>query len=62
MVLLIHYGTTMIYRTTITTKRVNYKGQLRLKTGKLQMEVQNGKEYDWIKIEELLQATIYQDT
>jgi hypothetical protein len=57
MVLLIHYSTTMIYRTTKTTKRVNYKRRLRLKTGKLQMEVQNGKEYDWIKIEELLQPS-----
>jgi hypothetical protein len=47
----------MIYRTTKTTKRVNYKGQLRLKTGKLQMKVQNGKEYDWITIEKLLQPS-----
>jgi hypothetical protein len=27
------------------------------KTGKLQMEVQNGKEYDWIKIEEFIQPS-----
>ncbi len=47
----------MIYRTTKTTKRVSYKEQLKLKTGKLQMEVQNGKEYDWIKREELLQPS-----
>ena len=57
MVLLIHYSTTVIYRTTKTTNRVNYKGKLRLKTGKLQMEVQNGREYDWRKIEELLQPS-----
>ena len=57
MVLLVHYSTTVIYRTTKTTNRVKYKGKLRLKTGKLQMEVQNGIEYDWRKIEELLQPS-----
>ncbi len=46
MVLLVHYSTTVIYRTTKTTNRVNYKGKLRLKAGKLQMEVQKGIEYD----------------
>ncbi len=48
----------MIYRTTKTIKRVNCIGQLRLKTGKLQMEVQNGKEYDWIKNRGII-TTIY---
>ena len=57
MVLLVHYSTTVIYRTTKNTNRVKYKGKLRLKTGKLQMEVQNGIEYDWRKIEELLQPS-----
>ena len=47
----------MIYRTTKATNRVNHKGKLRLKTGKQQMEVQNGIEYDWRKIEELLQPS-----
>jgi hypothetical protein len=47
----------MIHRTTKTTNRVNYKGKLRLKTGKLQMEAQHGREYDWRKIEELLQPS-----
>jgi hypothetical protein len=57
MVQLMHYSTKVIYRTTKTTNRVNYKGKLRLKTGKLQMEVQNEREYDWRKIEELLQPS-----